>query len=75
MCMYANVRTRTYVRERTYANVCTEVPELQDVVGLKSTATPLQPKPVSNWIKFFAEAPREDTFRGIEGIFEFRLRS
>ena len=54
----------------------TEVPELQDVVGPKSMAPPLTAQtPGPNWLKFFVEAPQEDTFRGIEGIFEFRLRS
>ena len=54
----------------------TEVPELQDVVGPKSMAPPLTAQTAGpNWLKFFVEAPQEDTFRGIEGIFEFRLRS
>ena len=53
-----------------------EVPELQDVVGPKSMAPPLTAQTAGpNWLKFFVEAPQEDTFRGIEGIFEFRLRS
>ena len=52
------------------------MPELQDVVGPKSMAPPLTAQtPEPNWLKFFVEAPQEDTFRGIEGIFEFRLRS
>ena len=44
--------------------------------GAKIDGTPptaQTPKP--NSLKFFAEAPHEDTFRGIGGIFEFHLRS
>ncbi len=62
-----------------HLNTCktsTKVPELQDVVGPKSMVPPLTAQtPGPNWLKFFVEAPQEDTFRGIEGIFEFRLRS
>ena len=36
---------------------------------------PTAQTPGPNWLKFFVEAPQEDTFRGIGGIFEFRLRS
>ena len=52
------------------------MPELQDVVGPKSMAPPLTAQtPGPNWLKFFVEAPQEDTFRGIGGIFEFHPRS
>ena len=30
--------------------------------------------PGPNWLNFFVEAPQEDTFRGIGGIFEFHPR-
>ena len=36
---------------------------------------PTAQTPGPNWLNFFVEAPQEDTFRGIGGIFEFRLRS
>ena len=62
--------------ECKFVDCLTEVPELQDVVGPKSMAPPLTAQTAGpNWLKFFVEAPQEDTFRGIEGIFEFRLRS
>ena len=65
-----------YVGDEEGEKKSTEVPELQDVVGPKSMAPPLTAQtPEPNWLKFFVEAPQEDTFRGIEGIFEFRLRS
>ena len=44
--------------------------------GAKIDGTPLTAQtPGPNWLNFFVEAPQEDTFRGIGGIFEFRLRS
>ena len=38
-------------------------------------APPTAQTPGPNWLNFFVEAPQEDTFRGIEGIFEFHPRS
>ena len=61
---------------RPFMSLRTEVPVLQDVQGPKSMAPPptaLTPGP--NWLKFCVEAPQEDTFRGIEAIFEFHLRT
>ena len=44
--------------------------------GAKIEGTPPRAQtPGPNWLNFFVEAPQEDSFRGIEGIFEFRLRS
>ena len=44
--------------------------------GAKIDGTPPTAQtPGPNWLNFFVEAPQEDTFRGIGGIFEFRLRS
>ena len=44
--------------------------------GAKSMAAPPTAQtPGPNWLKFFVEAPQEDTFRGIGGIFEFYPRS
>ena len=34
-------------------------------------APPTAQTPEPNSLKFFAEAPQQDTFRGIGGIFEF----
>ena len=54
----------------------TEVPELQDVEGPKSMALlPTAQTPGLNWLKFVLGVPQWDTFRGIEGIFEFHPRS
>ena len=55
---------------------CTEVPELQDVEGPKSMVAPPTAQTLGpNWLKSSVEAPQEDTFRGIGGIFEFHPRS
>ena len=42
--------------------------------GSKIDGTPPTAQtPGPNWLNFFVEAPQEDTFRGIGGIFKFRL--
>ena len=48
--------------------LCTKVPEIQDVQGPKSLATPPTAQTSGpSWLKFVMEALQEDSFRGTEG--------